>query len=545
MKAAPEQCRLCSQDEDASCSDIMKRLCQVQDDLKCSRISGLSDITGEDRPPDPDHPTGKRRHFSKQPPFSVIKYRKTNTTPSVEYEPSIAPSLEPDELEDLSDHTESLESDQEMMLEIVPPDRFVSDVCEASQTVDIFNLNQTSSATDQNKRAAKEIKLKDLSPHDHELFRKAIQKEWDTNLENCAIRVIQPLEAQRIRQQMSHRIMQSRLLHVAKPLDDASQVDPSTILECSPHIPCKAKSRWVARGDKDPDMFTVTASSPVIHRDTFMMGLQAISSKQWKMHFADFSQAFMQGDQLQRDEPLFCETPERELLGLPPGCLIEICKTVYGLVDAPYRWNQHLDKAFKSLGYTPSILDPCCYMLHSLHETPQGNKKELEGIIMVATDDLISGGGPKHQALMQQLHDQYKFGKWTFGSGRFCGKDLQQNKDYSIFVSQQYYTEQKCRDRIPIPKGANNDDLCDQEQVQILREKVGSLSWLSKESRVDLAGAVSLLMQAFPCPRVSDLKTCNKILKDAYLYKDLGIRIRPISPVMQRDHTNLKMVTWY
>ena len=46
------------------------------------------------------------------------------------------------------------------MLEIVPPDRFVSDVCDASQTVDIFNLNQTSSATDPSKRAAKEIKLK-------------------------------------------------------------------------------------------------------------------------------------------------------------------------------------------------------------------------------------------------------------------------------------------------------------------------------------------------------------------------------------------------
>ena len=95
---------------------------------------------------------------------------------------------------------------------------------------------------------------------------------------------------------------------------------------------------------------------------------------------------------------------------------------------------------------------------------------------MVATDDLISGGGTKHQALMQQLHDQYKFGNCTFGSGRFCGKDLVQDKDHSIFVSQQYYTEQKCRDRIPIPKGANNDDLCDQDQVQMLREKVGALS---------------------------------------------------------------------
>ena len=116
VKAAPEQCRLCSQDEDASCSDVNERLCQVRDDLRYSRISGLSDITGEDRPTDPDHPTGKRRHSSKEPPFSVIKFRKTNTAP---YEPSIAASIEPDELEDLSGQTESMESGQEMLLEVV------------------------------------------------------------------------------------------------------------------------------------------------------------------------------------------------------------------------------------------------------------------------------------------------------------------------------------------------------------------------------------------------------------------------------------------
>jgi hypothetical protein len=45
----------------------------------------------------------------------------------------------------------------------------------------------------------------------------------------------------------------------------------------------------------------------------------------------------MQGDSLQRNAPLYCEPPERELLGLPSNCLIEIRKTVYGLVDAPFR----------------------------------------------------------------------------------------------------------------------------------------------------------------------------------------------------------------
>ena len=68
------QRRLCSQDEDATCSDVLKRLCQVRDDLRHARISGISDIVGEDRPPNPEHPTGKRRHFSKQPPFSALKH---------------------------------------------------------------------------------------------------------------------------------------------------------------------------------------------------------------------------------------------------------------------------------------------------------------------------------------------------------------------------------------------------------------------------------------------------------------------------------------
>ena len=122
-------------------------------------------------------------------------------------------------------------------------------------------------------------------------------------------------------------------------------------------------------------------------------------------------------------------------------------------------------------------------------------------------------------------------GSWV---GTFlCGKDLRQDKDHSSFVSQQYYTEQKCQNRIHIPKGSQNDDLCDQAQIQVPREKVEAFSWLSKETRVDLASSVALLMQSFPCPNISDLKTCNKILKEACLCKDFGIRIRPIAP----EHT--------
>ena len=44
VKAAPEQLRLASQDEDAACSQILKSLCTIRSELRQNRISGLSDI---------------------------------------------------------------------------------------------------------------------------------------------------------------------------------------------------------------------------------------------------------------------------------------------------------------------------------------------------------------------------------------------------------------------------------------------------------------------------------------------------------------------
>lgn len=64
-----------------------------------------------------------------------------------------------------------------------------------------------------------------IDGHDRALFRKAMQKEWETNLAAGAIEVIQPNEAAKIRQTQAHRIMQSRLLHVAKPIDDLDNFD--------------------------------------------------------------------------------------------------------------------------------------------------------------------------------------------------------------------------------------------------------------------------------------------------------------------------------
>lgn len=94
------------------------------------------------------------------------------------------------------------------------------------------------------------------------------------------------------------------------------------------------------------------------------IGLQLIASFRWKIHFADFSQAFTQGGQLVCEEPLFCEIPVHELPGIEPGSMVATKKTVYGITDAPFAWNRHLDPTLQSFGVQAVNLRSSFYTLH-------------------------------------------------------------------------------------------------------------------------------------------------------------------------------------
>ena len=435
IKAAPEQCRACSADEELSCSELVQSLCQTKEEFAQARIKGLHDIRDQPHPPPPEdsHPTRGRRAIGKQSFSSKEELRSHETNEELSFEDleqrygskrlktsnhTEEVSISMDEeayvptTPNITDDEETHESPPKKFRTLQPQHEYI-DMEEGSEEewcLEILNTDshligpercslQTWQLESVHPNAQKpeslqsrEIRLKDLNSHDLELFRNSIKKEWDTNVQAGAVAIIEPHEAQLIRQQRSHRIMQSRLLHTAKPIEDEDQLPRDERLNCSPEgTICKAKTQWIARGDKDPDVFSVESSSPVVGRDTMFMGLQLLASHQWRMHFADFSQAFMQGDLLQRNEPLYCELPSNLSKMIPdiaPGSLIQIKKTVYGLTDAPYRWNQHLDKQLKELGYVPSLLDP--------------------------TD--------RHCALMEQLKSKYKFGKWVHDKLGFVEK---------------------------------------------------------------------------------------------------------------------------
>ena len=142
---------------------------------------------------------------------------------------------------------------------------------------------------------------------------------------------------------------------------------------------------------------------------------------------------------------------------------------------------------------------------------------------------MIHGGDDDHWAIIEKIATEYKLGKNQKGQGRFTGKDIKLELDGSISIRQAFYVKDKMIiNQIARKRKQQRYSKCTAAEIEQLRSQLGVLSWLSKETRCDLAGRVALLQQAFPEPRVADLIEGNKIAAEAIKNADLGIRVMPI-----------------
>ena len=192
----------------------------------------------------------------------------------------------------------------------------------------------------------------------------------------------------------------------------------------------------------------------------------------------------------------------------------------------------------EALGYEISHADPCVFYLFQEQEPLEidDNKlnknletRTLSGIIGVATDDLLHGGGDRHWEKMRWLQQNYKMGKFSSGNRRFIGKEIEVNEDYSFKIHQRQYTEEKVKIiEIPKTRSKRRYDDCTPEEITQMRGLLGIMSWLAKETRPDLQGRVALLQQTMPRPIIDNLMDLNNLAKEAQARAEVGIKIQPI-----------------
>eukprot|EP00435_Cladocopium_sp_Y103_P035126 s1424_g9.t1 len=375
-------------------------------------------------------------------------------------------------------------------------------------------------------RQRKEVKINEMGKYNKLCFKKATEKEVKNNIQIGAYSPVSIEESARVRQQNPERIMSSRYVYTAKPLepiDVALAEADGLLLEWSTTEPHKAKVRHVMQGYSEHGSEYLNSTTPQVTRDGAMFTTQIIASMRWRLGFLDFTQAFHSGDQI--DRLIYAEQPHEGIPGLVSGQLLKLHKTCYGLTDGPYAWYSHITRVIKELGYEASRADPCLFYLF----TKKNGVRKLSGIISMATDDLLHGGDEEHMNRMNQLKEKYKMGKFQFDQGRFCGKNYSTQSDGSILVTQENFVNEKIT-TIPISPERRRQrySKCTPDEISALRALLGSLSWLAKETRPDIAGRVALLQQSLPVPRIRDLVEANLIAAEVCKHAHSGIRIMPI-----------------
>jgi len=124
----------------------------------------------------------------------------------------------------------------------------------------------------------------------------------------------------------------------------------------------KHKARFCCRGDKQiagVDFFESYAS--VVAWSTVRMVMNIAIQQGWSTRQVDFSNAFVQAT---LEEEVYLEMPAMfadATLQDDEATILKLNKSLYGLVQAPRSWYQHLQKGLADLDFKPSPLDSAMY----------------------------------------------------------------------------------------------------------------------------------------------------------------------------------------
>ena len=104
-----------------------------------------------------------------------------------------------------------------------------------------------------------------------------------------ALRLISRSEFQRIRAQHPDRIVPSKVVLTEKVGEDGVSL---------------VKARWTARGDNDPDLYTLVregkTQAPTISSNGRFLVMQTIDSMRFKLQLGNVTGAFFEADKLER-----------------------------------------------------------------------------------------------------------------------------------------------------------------------------------------------------------------------------------------------------
>ena len=311
------------------------------------------------------------------------------------------------------------------------------------------------------------------------------------------------------------------------------------------HIPpLKAKTRVVAIGCLDPDIFslnrecaTPTRQAEFVLLAFFICGKNKMLLTQestWTLWSGDVKTAFLQGQQEGRAAPLYLAPPRDPITVRArtfAAPLYEVRGNIYGLANAPRVWSLEVTKRLLKAGYVRHTLDH--QLFYYFQKPPGGSEEVLMSVLMVYVDDFLLAHDDRYDR-------EHVLSLFTWGSKTeltteesicFKGKQIhlkfdRQKNVYFLSLVQTAFIESMRGPQTKIPKSKFDQELAT-EDLSEMRSVAGSLQWVSGQTRPDVAATVSLSSRGQKT-KYSDLAAMFEAVAHLQSTKHLGLNLFPV-----------------
>ncbi|OBW64777.1 MAG: Nucleotide-diphospho-sugar transferase [Aureobasidium pullulans] len=286
----------------------------------------------------------------------------------------------------------------------------------------------------------------------------------------------------------------------------------------------KLKARLVARGftQKFGVDFDYTFA-PTLRHDTLRVFFAIVAMEDLECHAVDVNNAFTEST---LKEEIYMAAPPG--MNIPPGCVLKVLRSLYGLKQAARDWNQSCIESLQKMGFIQTDADPC--LLRHL---------EKEILILVYVDDILIGTKQMDNINWFKKHfgEIYKIKDLGEVSKILGVQVIRDRKNRTITLDQSHYTkdllsrhgmDKEKANPISIPLNGYDllkpagpqDKRADQKEYQKI---IGGLIYLAILTRPDIAFAIGRLSQYLSDPSEGHFKLLKSLMRYLRSTTDLGL----------------------
>lgn len=274
------------------------------------------------------------------------------------------------------------------------------------------------------------------------------------------------------------------------------------------------KARLVAQGFSQKfgtDYDEVFA--PVAKQITFKILLAVASVEKMKVKHFDVKTAFLYGE---LEEPIYMKQPQGFIVEGKEHQVCLLRRSIYGLKQAGRIWNQLIHQVLIDAGYTQSKNDLCLYALI--------NDQKLCYILIHVDDIIVASKFDEDLEDFERILSS-KFEINNLGDVRsYLRMEVQRNGDGCFGINQRMYITKIVNDygladakpsEVPMNVSYRRENNTDNILIsnEKYRKLIGSLLYVSVNTRPDIAASVAILAQKVERPTQEDWGELKRIVK--------------------------------